>query len=398
MITKITSTQELKQMFLEIFLNKTDKVNDISEESVLNGIAYGSAKIGQKCLTNQAIIEGHFFPETAYGSYLDEAAKRRGVSERFGACGSSVYIRLIGVPGTFYSKDVCKFTSTDGINFSLESDVTIGTLGYIYAKAKSDGVGLNTQVNPLSINKLSSIPTGHIACTNEYQATGGRDEEDDELYRVRIKESLNQLARPTLSYLEQVFMKINPNVLKLKKGGIDSDGKFNLIVIPVNGVDFTDDEFNQILLKSEKFLTLNELMNNTSGYSLKLKNVDWLMVDIEFRVDIDPAYNQDKVRREIQIQMNKLFDYRFWKEGDKVEWENLFFVSRTPDGVRYVPDTHFNPRVDINVPDYRLPRVRGFVLRDLDGNIIEDNNGVLNSFNYPNEPDVVFANSVLTSI
>lgn len=398
MITKITSIQELKQMFLEIFLNKTDKVNDISEEAVLNGIAYGAAKIGQKCMTNQAIIEGHFFPETAYGTYLDEAAKRRGVSERFGACGSSVYIRLIGIPGTFYSKDVCHFTSTDGVNFSLEEDVTISTLGYAYAKVKSDGVGLNTNVNPLSINKINTIPTGHIACTNEYKASGGRDAEDDELYRIRIKESLNELARPTLSYIEQVFMKINPNVLRVIKGGIDGDGKYNLIVVPVNGVNFSDDDFNQILLKSEKFLTLSELMSSSTGYSLKLNNVNWLMVDIEFRVDIDPAYNQDKVRREIQIQMNKLFDYRFWKDGDKVEWENLFFVARTPDGVRYVPDTHFNPRVDINVPEYRLPRVRGFVLRDLDGNIIEDNNGVLNSFNYPSEPDASYVSSVLNSI
>ena len=40
MITKITSIQELKQIFLEIFLNKTDKVNDVSAESVLNGLQY----------------------------------------------------------------------------------------------------------------------------------------------------------------------------------------------------------------------------------------------------------------------------------------------------------------------------------------------------------------------
>ena len=41
MITKITSVDELKQIWLEIFLNKTDKVSDVSDESVLNGIAYG---------------------------------------------------------------------------------------------------------------------------------------------------------------------------------------------------------------------------------------------------------------------------------------------------------------------------------------------------------------------
>ena len=201
-----------------------------------------------------------------------------------------------------------------------------------------------------------------------------------------------------MSYLEQVFMKINPNVLKLYKEGMDEDGRFNLIVVSVNGQDFTEDEFNEILSKSEEFLTLSELLSTTTGFSLKLNNVNWLPVDIEFRIDLDPSYDLDKIRREIQIQMGKMFDYRFWKYGDKVEWENLLYAAKNVDGVRYVPDTHFSPRSDINVPEYRLPRIRGFVMRDLDGNIIEDNEGVLSDFFYPNDIDYSFQSSVLTTI
>lgn len=398
MITKLIPIQELKQMFLEIFLNKTDKVNDVSEESVLNGIAYGVGKVGQKCLVNQAIVEGHIFPETAYGTYLDELAKIWGVSPRFGAAGSSTYLRLVGDEGTTYMAATQTFTSASGVTFSLESDVVIGVNGYEYAKVSCDQVGLATNVDPLSINRVNPIPTGHIACTNEYRATGGRDEEDDDLFRIRIKESVNQLARTTLSYLEQVFMKINNNVLRLHKGGVDGDGKFNLIVVSVNGQDFTETEFNEILMKSEEYLSLSELMNTISGYALKLNNVNWLPVDIEFRAEIDPAYDQEQVRRDIQIQMGKLFDYRFWNYGNKVEWDDLLFVAKNVDGVRYVSDTHFFPHADINVPEYRLPRIRGFVMRDLDGNIIEDNGGVLSSFYYPNEPDYSFQSSVLSTI
>lgn len=398
MITKIIPIQELKQMFLEIFLNKTDKVNDIGAESVLNGIAYGCGKVGQKCLVNQSIVEGHIFPDTAYGEYLDQLASIRGVAPRFGAAGSSTYVRLIADEGTTYLKDVNSFTSTSGINFSLEEDVVIGINGYAYVKVRCDQTGLDTNVDPLSINKVNPIPTGHIACTNEYRATGGRDVENDDLFRQRIKDSINQLARTTLSYLEQVFMKINNNVLRLHKGGIDSDGRLNLIVVSVNGQDFTDDEFNEILSRSEEFLSLTELLRTSTDYALKLNNVDWLPVDVEFRVDIDPAYDQDRVRREIQIQMSKLFDYRFWKYGDKVEWENLLFAAKNVDGVRYVPDTRFYPHADINVPKYRLPRIRGFVLRDLDGNIIEDNGGVLSEVYYPNNIDEAYQASVLTTI
>lgn len=398
MITKITPVNELKLMFLEILLNKTDKINDIGADSVLNGIAFGCAKVGQKCLVNQAIVEGHIFPDTAYGVYLDELAAIRGVSPRFGAAASSTYVRLIGDERTTYLKDVQTFTSTSGITFSLEEDVVIGINGYAYAKVRCDQEGLDTNVDPLSINKVSPIPTGHLTCTNEYRATGGRDEEDDDLFRQRIKDSINQLARTTLSYLEQVFMKINPNVLRLHKGGIDADGRLNLIVVSVNGQDFTDDEFNEILSRSEEYLSLSELLRSSTDYALKLNNVDWLPVDIEFRVDIDPAYDQDRVRREIQIQMSKLFDYRFWEYSDKVEWENLLFAAKNVDGVRYVPDTHFYPHADINVPKYRLPRVRGFVMRDLDGNIVEDNGGVLAEVYYPNEIDTAFQSSVLTTV
>jgi len=398
MITKITSIQELKQMFLEIFLNKTDKVNDVGDDSVLNGIAFGAAKVGQKCLVNQSIVEGHIFPDTAYGTYLDDLAVIRGVAARFGETASSTYLRLVGDEGTTYLKDTNTFLSTSGVSFSLEEDVVIGINGYVYAKVRCSQTGLSTNIDPLSINKVTPIPTGHIACTNEYKADGGRDNEDDDLFRQRIKDNINQLSRTTISYLEQVFMKINNNVLNVYKGGIDSDGKLNLIIVSVNGQDFSDDEFNEILSNSEEYLSLSELLKTSTDFSLKLNNVNWLTVDIEFRVDIDPSYDQDKVRREIQIQMSKLFDYRFWQYGDKVEWENLFFAAKQVEGVRYVPDTHFSPHSDINVPKYQLPRVRGFILRDLDGNIIEDNGGILSEFYYPNELDYSYSSSVLTTI
>ena len=398
MITKITPVEELKQIFLEIFLNKTDKVSDVSDDSVLNAIAYGNAKLTQRTLTNQAIIEGHIFPDSAYGEYLDNLASIRGVAPRFGAVGSTTYVRVTADEGTSYIAGIHTFTSTSGIVFDLEESGVVGINGYAYLKVRSQQSGLNTNVDALSINKVSPIPQGHISVINEYAATGGSDQESDTLFRERIKTNMNQMSRTTLSYLEQVFMKINPRVLRLHKGGIDSDGKFNLIVVSVNGQNFTTAEFDEILSKSEEYLSLSELLREGSDFALKLNNVDWLPVDIEFRADIDPAYDIDSVRRNIQIQMNKLFDYRFWKYGDKIEWENMLYAAKNVEGVRYVPDTHFYPQADINVPKYRLPRIRGFIMRDLDGNIIEDNNGVLSDVFYPNEEDRSYQESVLTMI
>lgn len=398
MITKITPVEELKQIFLEILLNKTDKVSDVSDDSVLNALAYGCAKLTQRTLTNQAIIEGHIFPDSAYGAYLDALAAVRGVSGRFGATGSTTYVRVTADEGTSYIAGTHTFTSTSGIVFDLEESGVVGVNGYAYLKVRSQQSGLNTNVEPLSINNVSPIPQGHISVINEYAATGGSDAESDDLYRERIKTSINQFSRTTLSYLEQVFMKINPRVLRLHKGGIGSDGRFNLIVVSVNGQNFTDDEFNEILSKSEEYLSLSELLREDGTFALKLNNVDWLPVDIEFRADIDPSYDIDAVRKNIQIQVNKLFDYRFWKYGDKVEWENILYAAKNVEGVRYIPDTHFYPQTDVNVPKYRLPRVRGFIIHDLDGNIIEDNNGVLSDVFYPNEEERAYQSSVLATI
>lgn len=398
MITKITPVEELKQIFLEIFLNKTDKVSDVSDDSVLNAIAYGCGKLTQRTLTNQAIIEGHIFPDSAYGIYLDNLAAIRGVAPRFGAAGSTTYVRVTADEGTSYIAGTHTFTSTSGIVFDLEESKVVGINGYAYLKVRSQQSGLNTNVDALSINNVSPVPQGHVSVVNEYAATGGSDQESDDLFRERIKTNINQLSRTTLSYLEQVFMKINPRVLRLYKGGIDSDGKFNLIVVSVNGQDFTASEFDELLSQSEEYLSLSELLRENSGFALKLNNVDWLPVDIEFRADIDPSYDTNTVRKNIQIQINKLFDYRFWKYGDKIEWENLLYAAKNVEGVRYVPDTHFYPQSDVNVPKYRLPRVRGFIMRDLDGNIIEDNNGILADVFYPNEEDRSYQKSVLTMI
>lgn len=398
MITQITTVDELKQIFLEILLNKTDRISDVSNESVLNGIAYGVSKLAQRLLVNQAVVEAHLFPDTAYGKYLDEIAATRGISPRFSSQGSSTYLRVEATPGTAYVASIVKFISSSGISFQMTEDYVVGNNGYGYVKVNSVQSGKSANVDALTINKISNAPNGHVACTNEYMATGGIDEENDDLFRKRIKESVNQLARNTLSYIEQIFMKINPKVLRVYKGGMDKNGKLCLTVASVNGQDFYDYEFDEILSKSESFLSLNEIIKPDSGFALKLQNVKWLKVNVDFRVDIDPSYDIDSVRTNIQVALSKLFDYRLWDDGEKVEWENMLYAVKNISGVRYVPDAYFNPRADIIVPTYQLPRIKSFIMRDLDGNIILDNYGTLSDFYFPNENDVSFQKSVISSI
>jgi hypothetical protein len=106
MITKPLTTVELKQIFLENFLNKTTKVSKVSNNSVINGTAYGVAKIAQKALKDIALIESHLFIDSATGDNLDLIASRLGISPRFGVSGSSTYVRLVADPGTLYQAEL----------------------------------------------------------------------------------------------------------------------------------------------------------------------------------------------------------------------------------------------------------------------------------------------------
>lgn len=403
MITKIIPIDTLKQMFVEILLNKTDKISDISNESVLNGIAYGCSKLAQRLLVNQGVVEGHLFPDTAYGDYLDNIAASRGIAPRFTSFGSTTYVRVQASIGTTYSSGTT-FISSNGIQFVSTSNYTVGRDGYGYIKVNSVQGGAASNVDALTINTISNPPVGHIACTNEYAATGGRDNESDDDFRIRIKASANQLARNTMSYLEQIFMKINSKVLRLHRGGVDENGRICLIVVSINGQDFTTSEFDEILSQSEEFLSLNELSRQTvSGFPISLVNPNWYPIDIDFRCDIDPAYDQASVRRNMQIAVSKLFDYRYWNTNGKVEWENILYAIRNTDGVRYVSDAFFLPKSDINMTNYRLPRVRGFIVRDMDGGVLSDNYSITSQFDYtdyffPNSPDANFQQSVITTI
>ena len=403
MITKIISIDTLKQMFVEILLNKTNKISDISNESVLNGLAYGCSKLAQRLLVNQGVVEGHLFPDTAYGDYLDEIAESRGIAPRFTSMGSTTYVRVQAAPQTFYPSGT-RFTSSNGIQFISTDDYTVGVDGYGFIKVNSDQGGSASNVDALTINTISQAIPGHIACTNDYAATGGMDNESDDDFRIRIKESVNQLARNTMSYLEQVFMKINQKVLRVHRGGVDEYGRIVLIVVSVNGQNFSSEEFDEILSQSEEFLSLNEITRETvSGFPIALANVDWYPVDIDFRCDIDPAYDQVSVRRNMQLAVSKLFDYRYWGLNEKVEWENILYAIRNVDGVRYVADAYFIPHNDINIANYRLPRVRAFVVRDLNGGVLYDNYNRVAQFTYPdyffpNENDLNFQQSVIKGI
>ena len=172
LITPTTSEQR-KKLFAEILLNKTDKINKISDNSVLSGISYGNAKVSGKAEKDIAVALAQLFPDSAFSSQLDQVAQINGVVTRFGASQSSTYVRVVGDVGTSYIAGTHTFQNLDGIVFDIEESKTIGSAGFSYVKVRSTNQGLITNVKPNTINRVSPTPTGHRYCTNDWQASGG---------------------------------------------------------------------------------------------------------------------------------------------------------------------------------------------------------------------------------
>ncbi|MCK9544422.1 MAG: baseplate J/gp47 family protein [Novosphingobium sp.] len=394
MITKPLSISRLKQLWLEFFLNKTDKVSDISDNSVLNATAYANSVIAQKAMKDISVVESQIMPDSANGEYLDNAVSLFGSITRKGASQSSTSLRLIADPSTFYDKTLVSFTSSNGVVFVPDEDVTIDENGVGYIKVRSQDSGIKTNVSPNSIINVNSAPTGHIAVTNEYIPQGGADSESDELLRKRLKKHQNIISRYTEEYYSQVFQEYNDNILKIITFGVDNDGKKTLGVVTQNGITLSESELDELLDNTKQYFSFRDINRFGDTIGIKLVNVGWHYVNmptdnpsetgVDFRVQLWEGFNPDDVRKDIQIRMTKYLDFRYWKRGSKVEWDNLLQIVKETKGVRYVSDGYFRPNRDEKVSVMKLPRIKKFVMRDLSGNIISDNQGVLTPIFYPN--------------
>lgn len=397
---KPSTSIERKLLFIETLLNSTDKVSKVSDNSVLSGVAGGVAKVAGKAEKDIILAVSQLFPDSAFSDQLDQVALNFGVAPRFGSMNSSTYLRISAESGTVYLADTNIFISSSGIRFELETDVTVGSIGFVYAKVRSATQGEETNVNALEISQVSPKPSGHINVVNEYKATGGRDYEDDKTFRIRIKDGANILARGTIAMLEQVFMNINSKVLRVFNQGSDRNGRVVLAIATQNGVDLTGTELNELLNKSSEYYSLTEYkLFGNKHYGIVLKNIEYQFIDISFRADIDSAYNSDDIRISIQNNVSKYLDFRFFDSSrQKVEWDNLLEICKNTPGIKYIADRYFYPRVDLSINPFKLPRVRSFLMLNLQGQVINNYTGTLSPVFYPNVIDESYHQTILSNI
>lgn len=375
METNVYTVPEIKNLFIESLLSKVDgKITKISDNSVLSGVGYGVAKINQKGMKDSALIESELFPDYAYGEYLDRVGERSGISSRYRNQGSSVYVRLVGTPSSSYSAAACTFYSSSGISFKLESNFTMPVSGFGYVLLRSVDVGTTTNVDPNTINKVVGAPAGHEYVINEVAAWGGVDVESDDSFRSRILQNFNNFAFDTLSKLKSVLSKLNPLILDVKKIGVDSFGRTILGLITTNGSSLSSIDLAGLIDKSKYYLSLEEqgfTGDLRSDPNLVLQNIPYQYIGLDFRVELKSNTVLSDFRKKIQIQISKYLDFRTWT-ASRVEWEELLYIIRSQEEVSILPEQFFAPHSDILLSNSSLPRLQGFVMRNLEGDVVLD--------------------------
>lgn len=324
-IVRLTTESELQSIQKETIINKSTKVTKVSDNSVLAGMAAGNAKVAKKAIKDIALAVSNLFPDSASGITLDQVADNHGIASRLGAGQSSTYLRIAADNGTTYIQGTHTFNGANGVTFDLdEASVTVGTKGYVYTKIRSQATGAITNVDPYTITTTTPEPTGHVGVINEYAATNGRDSESDELFRRRIKEGQVQLSQKTLAYLDQVFLSINSDVLRVIFEGIDQSGKVVLAIVTQNGIDLTVNELASLLDAANGYFALTEMNpigNPPEATAIILKNVEYHTIDLDFRWSLFDNSLLDQTVIDIQVQLSKYVDFRFWdSSNDQVEW------------------------------------------------------------------------------
>lgn len=361
-----------EQIMAEIFLSKQNKVTKISTGSVLSAFFSAIARLVGMVEKDIAIYMSRLYPDLAFGAYLDDCAKMFGIPSRFNASPANVYLRLFAAPGTIYSNTI-DFRSLTGNTFRLITSQTIPSSGVMYALAISTTAGQAGNVDSFTINSLSPSPSGHIGVLNESMGFGGQDSESDISLRSRIKNTFNIVAKDTVSSLVQACIKINPLIYQVYNNGCTAGGKIDLRVLTSNGTLLTNSQLLLLEQGIRPYLSLRDMSYfNKSNSSVLLSNIDIYHIDISMQIQLTPEANIDKVRRDMQVKVNTHINQFLFKLGT-LQWEDIFALCRSIEGIQYIPIESFSWKEDYPITSPRFPKLRGFVLKDLNNNILSNN-------------------------
>jgi hypothetical protein len=359
MNTKPKTLEELKEECIASLRAESDgRLTTILPDTVLDGIAWGMAKLAQHIITDTAYLESKFFPEFATENLLDAHATRIGLDPRRGATNSTVTLQFLADTEIDKRPTYPAGTKVKTVNGQVYE--TVKTVkasenrGICFVDARSQKIGPVSAVDTGELTMLvDTAPTGHLSVTNVTLSVGGFAEEHDDLFRYRIQAAKHILSVNTAAFYEALILKLFPHVIRVRCRTIDMlHSKYIINVLRDDGSYFTTSELQEIKEAIQPYLPIHDI----DAGKLDVKNFEYVYLYVYVSAQFDTTKTAT-LKNTLNKKLNEYLDYRFWPEGQKVEWEELVRLFRNTDGIVEVNDSRISPPNDVVLSVEQLPKI-----------------------------------------
>lgn len=191
------------------------------EGSDANILVAAAAAAADETIAQLVNVTAGLYLDTAQGAALDRLLfDRYGLTRKVAASGvtSLVFSTTTPNPAAFTIPANTVVATTDGIQYQTVQPETfpLGSVGPIYAIARSVVSGVNQQVRPDTltsiVGSINGSPTD-LVVTNPLASTGAADAESDASFRERGRAFFTTVRRGTLRSIEQGALSV-PGVIR----------------------------------------------------------------------------------------------------------------------------------------------------------------------------------------
>lgn len=147
----------------------------------------------ERAYAEMELIVDAAFPQTSWGKYLDYLAEELAGLDRKAATPAKVVLQISGTGGVSVPKGSL-FSTANKINFLSDESVSIPETGIVEIKATAQVAGTSGNVAAGTIKKIPISIFGVSTVTNQLEAEGGYDEENDGDLLERILFAVRQPA------------------------------------------------------------------------------------------------------------------------------------------------------------------------------------------------------------
>lgn len=262
--------------------------------------------------------------------------------------------RLTTSTGVVFSTIESIYTSDNNPALNGESTF-VGLADKAWAECTT--LGAAGMVEPLSVTGMETPIAGVREALNPERGTGGDATESDFALKYRTIHAPTIANQETASWLEQLCVAGNANILRVIKVTSATYGQMDGKVLSRAGGPVSAASLSALEAYCEQRVR--------SNMAVSLTNVRLTAVEIEARVTLAPDVTLQEVGRRISSAGAAFLDYRKWDFGTDVENADLLSLVNGTTGVASVETSSFLPSSAVSVDDDSLPVLLRVSLEDI---------------------------------